>query len=103
MTDVIGTANDIGVENLSAAGLIAGETARAYNDIVTLSMATSRAIGIGAYLVRLGQRVVQVRLGRDSSDSRSFSQFSHWSHFFWLITTTQEFELRLSLTPNFMT
>ena len=101
MTDVIGTANDIGVENLSAAGLIAGETARAYNDIVTLSMATSRAIGIGAYLVRLGQRVVQVRLGgRDSSDSRSFSQFSHWSHFFWLITTTnytsQEFELRLS-------
>ena len=67
MTDVIGTANDIGVENLSAAGLIAGETARAYNDIVTLSMATSRAIGIGAYLVRLGQRVVQVRLGQDSS------------------------------------
>merc|ERR1719245_1599925 len=60
VTDVIGTANDIGVENLSAAGLIAGETARAYNDIVTMSMATSRAIGIGAYLVRLGQRVVQV-------------------------------------------
>ena len=70
MTDVIGTANDIGVENLSAAGMIAGETARAYNDIVTLSMATSRAIGIGAYLVRLGQRVVQVRLGQDSSDIR---------------------------------
>ena len=42
VTDVIGTANDIGVENLSAAGLIAGETARAYNDIVTMSMATSR-------------------------------------------------------------
>ena len=59
---MIGTANDIGVENLSAAGMIAGETARAYSDIVTMSMATSRAIGIGAYLVRLGQRVVQVRL-----------------------------------------
>ena len=42
MTDVIGTANDIGVENLSAAGLIAGETTRAYNDVVTMSMATSR-------------------------------------------------------------
>ena len=42
MTDVIGTANDIGVENLSAAGMIAGETARAYSDIVTMSMATSR-------------------------------------------------------------
>ena len=67
---MIGLANDIGVENLSAAGMIAGETARAYNDIVTLSMATSRAIGIGAYLVRLGQRVVQVRLGQDSSDIR---------------------------------
>ena len=60
ITDIIGTANDIGVENLSAAGLIAGETSRAYQDVVTMSLATSRAIGIGAYLVRLGQRVVQV-------------------------------------------
>lgn len=33
---------------------------QAYKDIVTMSMATARAIGIGAYLVRLGQRVVQV-------------------------------------------
>jgi acetyl-CoA carboxylase/biotin carboxylase 1 len=60
ITDIIGKANDIGVENLSAAGLIAGETSRAYKEIVTMSMTTSRAIGIGAYLVRLGQRVVQV-------------------------------------------
>ena len=40
--------------------MIAGETAVAYNDIVTISMVSARAIGIGAYLVRLGQRVVQV-------------------------------------------
>ena len=40
--------------------MIAGETARAYNEIVTISMVSARAIGIGAYLVRLGQRVVQV-------------------------------------------
>lgn len=60
ITDVIGTANDIGVENLAAAGVIAGETSQAYEEIVTMSLVTARAIGIGAYLVRLGQRVVQV-------------------------------------------
>jgi len=60
ITDIIGIANDLGVENLAAAGMIAGETAKAYNSIVTMSMVSARAIGIGAYLVRLGQRVVQV-------------------------------------------
>ena len=60
LTDIIGKSNDLGVENLSAAGMIAGETARAYHEIVTISMVSARAIGIGAYLVRLGQRVVQV-------------------------------------------
>lgn len=40
--------------------MIAGETSRAYQDIVTISMVTCRAIGIGAYLVRLGQRVIQI-------------------------------------------
>ena len=65
MTAIIGHDNDIGVENLSAAAWIAGETSQAYNEIVTISMATSRAIGIGAYLVRLGQRVVQVGSGFD--------------------------------------
>jgi len=60
ITDVLGKDNDLGVENLSAAGMIAGETARAYHEIVTISMVSARAIGIGAYLVRLGQRVVQV-------------------------------------------
>ena len=60
ITDILGEANDIGVENLTAAGMIAGETAQAYKDIVTISMVSARAIGIGAYLVRLGQRVVQI-------------------------------------------
>lgn len=60
ITSVIGLADDIGVENLRAAGMIAGETSQAYDEIVTLSMVSGRAIGIGAYLVRLSQRVVQV-------------------------------------------
>lgn len=60
ITDIIGRDSDLGVENLSAAGMIAGESARAYHEIVTISMVSARAIGIGAYLVRLGQRVVQV-------------------------------------------
>ena len=40
--------------------MIAGETSQAYNEIVTMSLVSCRAVGIGAYLVRLGQRVVQV-------------------------------------------
>ena len=61
ITDIIGMANDIGVENLAAAGEIAGESARAYHEVVTIAMVSARAIGIGAYLVRLSQRVVQIQ------------------------------------------
>ncbi|OXB62162.1 hypothetical protein ASZ78_015344 [Callipepla squamata] len=60
LLDIIGKDNGFGVENLQAAGTIAGESSRAYDEIVTISMVTCRAIGIGAYLVRLGQRVIQV-------------------------------------------
>ncbi|NXD12598.1 ACACB carboxylase, partial [Nothocercus nigrocapillus] len=60
LMDIIGKENGFGVENLRAAGTIAGESSRAYEEIVTISMVTCRAIGIGAYLVRLGQRVIQV-------------------------------------------
>ncbi|XP_050530810.1 acetyl-CoA carboxylase isoform X6 [Daktulosphaira vitifoliae] len=60
LTDIIGKEFGFGVENLKYAGMIAGETSRAYQDIVTISMVTCRAIGIGAYLVRLGQRVIQI-------------------------------------------
>lgn len=60
ITDIIGAKNGIGVENLKASGMIAGETSRAYDETFTISLVTCRSVGIGAYLVRLGQRVVQV-------------------------------------------
>ena len=58
---VIGAAHGIGVENLQGSGMIAGETSRAYEEIFTLTLVTCRSVGIGAYLVRLGQRVIQVQ------------------------------------------
>ncbi|KAI8812785.1 acetyl-CoA carboxylase [Cladochytrium replicatum] len=60
LIDVIGRTDGLGVENLRGSGQIAGETSLAYNDIFTLSLVTCRSVGIGAYLVRLGQRVIQV-------------------------------------------
>ncbi|KAL1454989.1 hypothetical protein WDU94_009115 [Cyamophila willieti] len=60
ITDIIGKDNGLGVENLRFAGMIAGETSQAYREVVTISMVSCRAIGIGAYLVRLGQRVIQI-------------------------------------------
>lgn len=51
----------IGVENLRGSGMIAGETSRAYDEAFTLSYVTGRSVGIGAYLVRLGQRTIQMR------------------------------------------
>ncbi|KAI4455017.1 acetyl-coa carboxylase isoform a [Holotrichia oblita] len=60
ITDIIGKEDGLGVENLRWAGLIAGETSLAYDEIVTISMVSCRAIGIGSYLVRLGQRVIQI-------------------------------------------
>ncbi|KAB7507632.1 Acetyl-CoA carboxylase [Armadillidium nasatum] len=57
---IIGKEEGLGVENLRHSGMIAGETSSAYKEVVTYSMVSCRAIGIGAYLVRLGQRVVQV-------------------------------------------
>ncbi|KAJ1977442.1 acetyl-coenzyme-A carboxylase [Dimargaris xerosporica] len=59
ITDVIGRHEGLGVENLKGSGLIAGETSRAYEDIFTITLVTCRSVGIGAYLVRLGQRTVQ--------------------------------------------
>lgn len=60
ITDIIGKDDGLGVENLKFAGMIAGESSRAYNEIVTITMVTCRAIGIGSYLARLSQRVVQL-------------------------------------------
>lgn len=60
ITDVIGLVDGLGVECLKGSGLIAGETSRAYDDIFTITLVTARSVGIGAYLVRLGERAVQV-------------------------------------------
>ncbi|XP_054153729.1 acetyl-CoA carboxylase-like isoform X3 [Oppia nitens] len=60
ITDIIGQGEGLGVENLKFAGMIAGESSQAYNEIVTITMVTCRAIGIGSYLARLSQRVIQV-------------------------------------------
>lgn len=57
---IIGSEDALGVECLRGAGLIAGETSRAYEDIFTITLVTCRSVGIGAYLVRLGQRTIQV-------------------------------------------
>ena len=53
----------IGVENLRGSGTIAGETSRAYEETFTLSYVSGRSVGIGAYLNRLGQRVIQMKTG----------------------------------------
>ncbi|KAG8970659.1 acetyl-coenzyme-A carboxylase [Tulasnella sp. 425] len=60
ITDIVGAQDGLGVECLKGSGLIAGETSRAYDDIFTITLVTARSVGIGAYLVRLGQRAVQV-------------------------------------------
>jgi acetyl-CoA carboxylase / biotin carboxylase 1 len=79
--DIIGSEPDLGVENLKGSGLIAGETSVAYNEIFTMTIVLGRyvciflnitimewdltlcdlfrSVGIGAYLVRLGQRTIQ--------------------------------------------
>ncbi|KAI3661152.1 hypothetical protein MP638_005589 [Amoeboaphelidium occidentale] len=58
--DIVGLKHGLGVENLQGSGMIAGETSSAYKDIFTITMVTGRSVGIGAYLVRLGQRTVQI-------------------------------------------
>ncbi|CAN0396114.1 unnamed protein product, partial [Discosporangium mesarthrocarpum] len=57
--DIIGEEPDLGVENLQGSGRIAGETSLAYRETFTLTLVVGRTVGIGAYLVRLGQRTVQ--------------------------------------------
>ncbi|OHW90182.1 acetyl-carboxylase [Colletotrichum incanum] len=57
---IVGSEDALGVECLRGSGLIAGATSKAYNDIFTITLVTCRSVGIGAYLVRLGQRAVQI-------------------------------------------
>ncbi|KAK3322810.1 acetyl-CoA carboxylase [Apodospora peruviana] len=60
ITTIVGAEDGLGVECLRGSGLIAGATSRAYQDIFTCTLVTCRSVGIGAYLVRLGQRAVQI-------------------------------------------
>lgn len=60
ITTIVGQDEGLGVECLRGSGLIAGETSRAYDDIFTITLVTCRSVGIGAYLVRLGQRAIQI-------------------------------------------
>ncbi|RAH70464.1 acetyl-CoA carboxylase ACC1 [Aspergillus aculeatinus CBS 121060] len=60
ITTIIGAKDGLGVECLKGSGLIAGATSKAYEDIFTITLVTCRSVGIGAYLVRLGQRAIQV-------------------------------------------
>ncbi|XP_064424983.1 acetyl-CoA carboxylase 1 isoform X2 [Latimeria chalumnae] len=60
ITDIIGKEEGLGVENLRGSGMIAGESSLAYEEVITMNLVTCRAIGIGAYIVRLGQRTIQV-------------------------------------------
>lgn len=60
---IVGAQHGLGVENLMGSGLIAGESSAAYDETFTLTYVTARSVGIGAYLVRLGQRVIQKEVG----------------------------------------
>lgn len=60
ITDIIGRKDGLGVENLKGSGMIAGCTSRLYKNLFTLSIVSGRSVGIGAYIVRLGHRVIQV-------------------------------------------
>jgi len=57
--DIVGIKDGLNVENLRGSGTIASETSLAYNEVFTLTYVTGRTVGIGAYLCRLGQRVIQ--------------------------------------------
>jgi hypothetical protein len=58
-TSIIGAGHCLGLENLMRSGLIVCESAAAYDETFSLTYVTARSVGIGAYLVRLGQRVIQ--------------------------------------------
>ena len=60
ITTIVGAQDGLGVECLRGSGLIAGATSKAYEDIFTITLVTCRSVGIGAYLVRLGQRAIQI-------------------------------------------
>uniref|UniRef100_A0A0A9XXP6 Acetyl-CoA carboxylase n=1 Tax=Lygus hesperus TaxID=30085 RepID=A0A0A9XXP6_LYGHE len=49
----------LGVENLRGSARLAGEMSHNYTTIPTISVVSGRSVGIGAYLNRLGRRIIQ--------------------------------------------
>ncbi|KAM3354571.1 hypothetical protein ACQJBY_025337 [Aegilops geniculata] len=56
---IVGKEDGLGCENLHGSGAIASAYSKAYRETFTLTFVTGRAIGIGAYLARLGMRCIQ--------------------------------------------
>jgi acetyl-CoA carboxylase / biotin carboxylase 1 len=59
MSSISGAGHGLGAKNLMGSGLVAGESSAAYDETFTHTYVTVRSVGIGAYSVRLGQRVIQ--------------------------------------------
>ena len=59
IVSIIGVEDGLGVESLQGAGKIAAETSIANREVFTLGYSTARNIGIGSYVLRLGQRIIQ--------------------------------------------
>lgn len=56
---IVGKEDGLGCENLHGSGAIASAYSKAYRETFTLTFVTGRAVGIGAYLARLGMRCIQ--------------------------------------------
>ncbi|KAK9790754.1 hypothetical protein WJX73_002279 [Symbiochloris irregularis] len=56
---VVGREDGLGVECLSGSGAIASAYAKAFREGLTITYVSSRTVGIGAYLARLGRRCIQ--------------------------------------------
>ena len=56
---IIGVGHGLAAETLIGSGLIAGESSAAYDGTFTLTLVTVLSVGIGAYSVRLEQRIIQ--------------------------------------------
>jgi len=59
VSDIIGLEDGLGAECLSGSGAIASVYSRAWDEGFTVTLVSGRTVGIGAYLARLGRRVVQ--------------------------------------------
>ena len=59
---VFGSENELlGCENLAGSAAIAAESSKAYQTVPTITFVSGRTVGIGAYIARLCQRVIQKR------------------------------------------